>query len=334
MTRTRCVGRSLIADGWLLIALLIGGCDKLPWPSGKPEQETGTAAAPGAAIAAPSVPPEEILATVNGTPLSKADLELRIQELKLGELAAGRTWTPLTPEQLELLLNQLVENEIVSQDALARGLDRDTETQQRWAYLRRSFFAQEWLRRAQERAEVGSAQIEAFYQQNRLGFRVPERRKLRQLSVASEAQAKQALSQLLTGAVEFSSLAQQISLAPTAAGGGLLDSWVLRANDHALLQRVNPDAARTAIALDPSLEAAAFAIDQVNGLSNYVKGADNRFHLFQLVEREAERERPLTEVWDQVKNLLVLQNLQQAADELRGKAKVERFPERLSAVTP
>ena len=64
-----------------------------------------------------------------------------------------------------------------------------------------------------------------------------------------------------------------------------------------------------------------------------MKGPDNRFHVFQLVERKAERQRPLTEVWDQIKNYLIVQKLQGALEDLRTQAKIERFPERLQSVT-
>ena len=160
-----------------------------------------------------------------------------------------------------------------------------------------------------------------------------ERRRLRQISVASEEQAKSTLARLLDGN-DFAALAREMSLAPTASQGGLIPGWVMRVNEKAFLYRTDADAAAAAISsLDPSLEAAAFAIDRVNGLSSYVKGPDNRFHIFQLVEREQERTRPLNEVYDQITNFLLFQKVQQELDALKKSAKVETFPERLATVT-
>jgi len=277
--------------------------------------------------------PTDIVANVNSVSISKADMELRIQELKSLVASAGQEWKSLTQEQMEAVLKELINTELASQDAVARGIDRETETQRRWEYLRRGFFRQEWLRWHREHQEVTSAEVEKYYEDNKLGFRQPERRRLRQLTVGTEEQAKQALSRLLGEAPDFGALAQQISLAPSAKDGGLLHEWVMRSNEKAFLYASEADA-KTAgvISLDPALEAAAFAIDRPNGLSNYVKGSDNHFHIFQLVERQETRQRPLSEVYDGVKNYLLLQKLQQAIDQLTKQAKIEKFPERLGDV--
>ncbi|MBI3321560.1 MAG: peptidyl-prolyl cis-trans isomerase [Candidatus Omnitrophica bacterium] len=334
----RCVVCAI--QGWLALSLLVAiGCEKLPWaPHAASNKNQGAAASPTPSSlvvpSQPSVLPNDLLANVNGVPISKYDLEFRIQELKGLMANFNQPWKSLSAQQLGDLLDQLINNELMNQDAVARGLERSTETQRRWAFTRRAFFVQEWLRWNQQRFEVNTAEIEQFYEKNKLGFRVPERRQLRQLVVSSESQAKQALSQLLAGSMEFATLVKQISEGPTASEGGLLSGWVMRANEKAFLYATEADAeAAGVLSLDPALEAAAFAIDQENGLSNYVKGSDNRFHLFQMVKREESRQRPLTEAWDQIKNLLTVQALQQTMEALRTKAKIERFPDRLDAVT-
>ena len=324
----------------LILLVSVLGCEKLPWPpkSASGQSATASSSAPSApASTAPakvSVPPSEVLATVNGVSISKADMELRITELKSLVASLNKEWKPLTHDQMENLVEELISNELMSQDALQRGLDRQTETQQRWEFLHRGFFMQEWLRWNQQRLDVSATDVQDYYEKWKLGFRVPERRKLRELVVAAEDQVKQALSQLLAGSVEFQTLAQQISVGPTAAKGGQLDGWIVRASEKTSLYGSDAEAtAAGVISLDPVLEAAVFAIDRPGGFSNYVKGADNRFHLFQLVEREAERQRPLTEVYEQVKSYKVREKLQQAVADLEKHAKVERFPEHWDAVT-
>ncbi len=315
--------------------LCISGCEKLTslFHGGHDDAAPATQASPAAPgpaqVQRPPVLPADIAASVNGVPISKTDVELRVEELKALMTNLGQPWTPLTAERLQAVLDELINNELMSQEAVARGLDRQLDTQRRFEFLRRTFFSQEWLRWSRDRLEVGSADVEKYYEANKAGFRMPERRKLRQLTVASEDQAKQALSQLLGDSADFASLAQRISVAPSAPQGGLLATWVVREQEKALL---GADEAESVTTLDPTLEAAAFAIDQVNGLSSYVKGADNRYHIFQLVERQAEHQRPLTEMWDQIKNFLLFQKLQGSLEQVRTKAKIERFPERLDAV--
>lgn len=322
-----------------LALLVVSGCDKLPWGSKRPAEQTATAAlttvqspvSPGR----PQVLPQDIVASVNAVSISTADVELRIQELKVLTENLGQPWTPLTAEQQEAVLDELVNTELMSQDAVVRGLGRSLETQQQWEYLRRQFFAQQWLKWNQERLDVTPQDVDSYYEENKAGFRVPARLRLRQLVVSSEDQAKRALAQLHGGTSDFANLAQQISLGSTAAQGGLLPKWIMREQEKTLLYATEEEAGTAGVMnLDPVLEAAAFAIDQVNGISNYVKGADNQYHIFQLVERQDEHQRDKGEVWDDIKGYLSVQKLQGSLDALRKNATIERFPDRLERVSP
>lgn len=318
----------------IVVLMSVAGCEKLTSLfSGGQEEATATPANPSApspgSVVRPPVLPGDVIATVNGVSISKADVELRVEELKALVANMGQPWTPLTAEQLEAVVDELVNNELMNQEAVARGLDRQLATQRRFEFLRRTFFAQEWLRWNNQRLDVSSTEVEQYYQANQLGFRTPERRKSRQLTVATEDEAKQALSQLLSGTAQFASLAEQTSLAPSKAQGGMMADWVVRAAEQML---VSAEDAQTTSVLDPALEASVFAIDQINGFSSYVKGADNRYHIFQLAEKQAERTRPLTEMWDQIKQFLLFQKLQGSLEALKGQAKIERFAERLDGV--
>ena len=346
----RCLGqarRGLFCGGLLLVSLGTLGCDNLPWSSSSGKHSDTASAAlttaqSGVSPGRPAVPPDDVVAMVNKVPISKADLELRLKDLKVAVESAGQTWTPLpldAPEgQLSLkgVMKELVNAELMSQDAVARGLDRTLPVQQRWESLRRTFFAQEWLRSNQDHIAVTDDEINKYYEENKAGagFREPQRLKLRQLVIASEEQANHALAQLHGGTTEFDALAQQISLGPTAAQGGLLSSWVMRASDKAARYTEQEASSAGIISLDPALEAAAFAIDQVGGLSSYVKGADNHYHILKMVERKDERQRDKSELWDDIKGYLTVQKLQATIEELRTKATIERHPERLEGIAP
>ena len=106
--------------------------------------------------------------------------------------------------------------------------------------------------------------------------------------------------------------------------------WVMRGAEKAAFAP-GDETIRT---LDAVLEQAAFAIDTPGGLSSYAKGADGNFHVVQLVERHAGRQKPLAEVADLIRNFLRLQKLSEKSEALRQKAKIEQFPERLQSVSP
>jgi hypothetical protein len=277
--------------------------------------------------------PEEVLASVNKVPITKADLEMRIADLKLLVANAGQVWQPLTQQQLEQLLDELIDGELLRQEVISQGIDKQVEVQRRWLAVQRQFFSQEWLNHAQRAANVDDAAIEQFYEQNRPGFREPEQLELRQITVATEEEAKNALAMLYAGSVSFSQLAERISEGPNKDNGGLIEKQIMRANELAALYPTAAEAeAAGVMSLAPALETVAFAITQREGISNYAKGPDGRFHIFQLVSREEGRERPLTEVWDNIKTFLTLQSLQQQVNEIKGRATVERFADRLAGI--
>jgi hypothetical protein len=338
----------------VLLGLLVGtsalaGCDRAPWASpksGGPAAITAATSAPPSPSAATPAPPEvapaEVLATVNGVAISKAELRMRLEDAKARAAQAGVSWTPPTTEELKRILGGIIEDELASQQKAAHG-KFDDEAKLRWVILRRTFLAQEWLRLNQQQLEVTPEDIQRFYDDFKLGFREPEKRQLRQITVASEAEARRVLGRLYSESVDFGALAQEVSLAPSKADGGLLALWVMRreerdrwfgregAEDSAKAQGVMS-------LLDPAQEAAAFAIDHEKGLSNYVKGADGRYHIFQLVKLQRERQIPLEERREWIRATLLAQKLQQAMSDLRSHATIQdvtdQFPDRLQGISP
>ncbi|HEX9779782.1 MAG TPA: peptidylprolyl isomerase [bacterium] len=325
--------RSWQAAAAAALAVALGGCDQISSLLGGGDTERSPVAGSAApSTRAPMVPvaPEDVVARVNGVTLSKQDVELRVQELRAIIEGMGQPWTPLRPEDLQAVLEELINAELLSQDAAGRGLDQTLEAQRRWSFVRRGFLSQEWLRWQQERLSVEPSEVEAYYEQFKAGFRSPERMRVRQVMLATQDEARQALAQLLSDTVKMESLAQQSSLGPDADNGGLLPGWVVRAAERPLIAQTAAEAEAAGIlTLDPSLEAAVFAIDQVGGYSSYVKGADNRYHIFQLVERQEGEQIPLSQVWDAIQNELLVRRLQEAIRGLSEQAAVERYPDRL-----
>jgi len=223
-------------------------------------------------------------------------------------------------------LDGMVSAELKLQDAMSRGVDRDAEVQRRMLLLTRNFYAQEWDRAQLDQINVTQEEVEQFYEANKASFRTPERIRIRQIVVDSEDQAKAILVRLLEG-VDFGSLAAQSSLEPGAAESPLVDQWVMRSQEKALYA---PDDESIRELRDPAIEQAAFSMSKLGGVSSYVEGADGRYHIFQLIERQPSATQPLVDVQDRLRLLMQLQRIEETARGLREKAKVETFPERLT----
>ncbi len=317
-------------------ALAVAGCDNLPWSS-KAEESVSAGLPTAQQAVIPPRPvelPQEIVAKVNGAAISRTDVSIRLEELKDLLASTGQEWTPLPVQasegqpSLAGVLEELIQAELISQDAVARkDALQSLDTQRRWEYLRRGFLAQEWQRRYLPDLTVTAEDVKAFYDQFQPS--IPERIQLRRITIATEADAKRVLTQLYSGTVEFAALAQQISIGLEAPNGGLIGGWIVRDADRELAEAVLKEPSTV---LEPALEAAAFAVDRDGGLSADVKGPDNRIHIFQLVHREPARVRELTEVSDQITELLKQEKLAAAIGRLQESATIERFPDRLESV--
>lgn len=305
----------------LSLGLLLAGCDKLPWAS-KDEESVATAS-PGMTTAQSVVVPGrpvvsdfDVVAMVNGVPISKADSRLRLSEIRmekaravLARRAPSDAEKPFTQQELDqLLLSEeeldnlvqfLIEAEVLSQDAVKRGLERDPDIQQLWEYQRRTFFLTQWLlnRRKQLEDTLTEPLLAEVFEKYKEGFREPERRQVRQIEVATEEEAKEVLARLYGGSITFQDLVREKSLdAATKSQDGLLKRWVIRAVEARGRYPTEQEAEAAGImTLDAASEGAVFGIDRVKGVSNYVKGMDNRYHVFQLVEKKEEQQRTLAE---------------------------------------
>lgn len=325
-----------------LVILFGAGCERWPWESATESapatsQGSPTSAATSSGPSQPAgvvMPDQERVAMVNQTAISTTDIELATLELKRFVQASGQGWTPLPaqdlPDQLDLgdVMRNLEESELKAQDARARGLDRKTEIRRRFAYLERGFYAQEWDRWQREQAAPTEEAVHQFYEQNKVGFLDPERIRVRQIVTETREQAEAIRSRVVQGE-GFAQLAREVSVGAGKEQGGDI-GWHLRAIDKERLRLIG--ATPTEELFFPQLEPVAFALEEQGQVSQPVKGPDGRSFVVQLEERKPARQQTELEVHDTIKELLTLQRMQQHLEELRGKAKVEEFPERLSEV--
>ena len=330
--RMKMVSRGLGALGVAGMLMASGGCDLLSPKSGTPKSASpqSAAAVDGGAMV---IPTQELVAKVNQASLSMTDVELATLELRRFVEATQQTWQPLpaqeSPEALDLtdVLSNLTDAELKAQDARARGLDARTEVKRRMAYLQRGFYAQEWDRWQRDRAVPKEEEIHQFYEQNKLGFSDPERIRARQIVAATLSEAEAVRTKAIDGA-DFSQVARDFSVGAGKEQGGDV-GWHLRTFDRDRLRFMG--AAVTEETFFPQLEPVAFALE-VGQVSQPVKGPDGRYYVVKLEERTPARQQTELEMHDAIKELLTLQNMQRQLEELRKKAQLERFVERLQEV--
>jgi peptidyl-prolyl cis-trans isomerase C len=170
----------------------------------------------------PAIPPD-VVARVNERMLTLADFKRYL------ERNVGMELAQLTPEVASAMLDQYLEEVIVSEYAASHGVEVPTEKiaeavrteagatviEKRDEMRRQRLIAN----LAAEVPEPGDAEIQTYYQQHQNEFRSGEEVRVRQILVNDEPSAKDIQTRLKGGA-SFEELSSQFSRAPNAKRGG------------------------------------------------------------------------------------------------------------------
>ena len=128
-------------------------------------------------------------------------IELTSDDVRQLDVYFESQWRrPPTPQELEGLVEQKVQEEILYREALALGLDKDDTIVKRRMAQKMQFLAES----VAEAHEPGTAELEAWYRENPGPFAVPSRISFRQLyfspdrrGESARADAEQALARLV-----------------------------------------------------------------------------------------------------------------------------------------
>ena len=212
--------------------------------------------------------PPEVVAQVGSRQIALADFERYL------ERNAGSDMAQIVPEAASALLDQYVQEVLLSEYAATRGIEISAErvagavrndpgstaTEKRDEMRRDDLLAQ----LSGEVPPPTPDQINAYYQQFIRDFRFEERVRVSQILVDDEEVATDLADQLRRGA-SFGELASKHSLAPNAPSGGDL-GWMTRAD------------------LPPVFENAIFPL--ADGERSGVIRTDTGFYIFEVTERQ------------------------------------------------
>ena len=170
----------------------------------------------------PAVPPD-VIARVNERMITLADFKRYLDR------NAGTDLAQLTPEVASAMLDQFVEEIIVSEYAASHGVEVPAEkiaaavrTQAGVTVIeKRDEMRRETLvtNLSAEIPEPSAAEVQAYYSQHQGEFRSSEEVRVRQILVNDENLAKE-IRQKLVGGAPFADLSAQYSRAPNAKRGG------------------------------------------------------------------------------------------------------------------
>jgi peptidyl-prolyl cis-trans isomerase C len=169
-------------------------------------------------VAFPVMAQEEspVVATVNGEPITEADLALAAQDFE-------QTLMQLPPEQrMAALINGIIDIRLMARAASAEGLDKQPDAARRLGFIADRALRAEYLR-AHVFDSVSDEEVKALYDKQVAAFEPAEEIRASHILVETEEKAKELIAELDSGA-DFAELAKANSTdAGSGANGGDLD---------------------------------------------------------------------------------------------------------------
>lgn len=243
----------------------------------------------------PGTSDAKAVAVVNGVPIPQSTVDYMIHERE----AQGQSDTP---DLREAVINDLVSREVVSQAAIAKGLEKQPDVATQLGLAKQAILIRSYLKDYLEAHPVTDEMIKAEYDKIKAQMGDKEY-KVRHILVSDEAEAKAIIAQLKKGA-NFAKLAKEKSLdAGSKEKGGEL-GWVTPNS------MVKPFAEAM-----EKLKKGAYTQTPVHSKFGW--------HVIQL-----ENERPLQtpslhEVSNQLRQRIQQEQVSKAIADLRAKAKIE-----------
>ncbi|HEV8246902.1 MAG TPA: peptidylprolyl isomerase [Polyangiaceae bacterium] len=177
--------RQLAACGILLGTLVLGGCkkkqDAQPSPSASASQKP-RALSPELAA--------KVLAKVGDRTITLGEYAATLERMDPFERLRYQS-----PDRRKQLLDEMIEVELLAQEARRRGLDQLPETQERLRQLLRDQLLEELKQGLPNPADLPEAEVRAYYDQHKEEFNEPERRRVAAIVLSSEGEAKRVLAQ-------------------------------------------------------------------------------------------------------------------------------------------
>jgi len=247
-----------------------------------------------------SAPKGEVIAEVNGTPITSDQFNKELKGLPpqlqgLAQSAEGK----------KQLLDTLVTQQIILQQAKKDGLDKSKEVADQLAELKDKVVIQAYLKKKLENAvAISDADLQKMYEQNKERFRTGDQIKASHILVKTDKEAQDVEDQLKKGA-SFEDLAKKVSIDSSASRGGDL-GWFSKGS------------------MVPDFEKAAFGLKE-GQVSAPVK-TQFGYHIIKVTGKRPAGILPFSEVKDQLKAAALPEKQQEAfkklKDDLRKDAKV------------
>ena len=202
-------------------------------------------------------------------------------------------------KKIEYLKEIVVRRVVFAQAAMDRGLDRREDIRDVLELTRNNILGQQMQNEITKNIEISQAELEAAYNSVKDQLKQPEQRKVREIALKTEGEAKQVLVELLQGA-DFNVLARDRSVAESSKQSGELD-YVTKGTVGGIFDDV---------VFSPGL--------QQGSISSVFKGPKG-YYIVKIEGIKEGKQLSLSEVQDELKNRLLGLKWQEEMDKFYNK---------------
>lgn len=272
--------------GFVLIIVVFSGCKALS------PQKTETSEKQTSRIRGP------LLAKVNNWAIGVDDFR---DQLKAVEALDPEIDIEASDTKIRFL-QELVNLEILSQEAQRKGLGKDEEIQEAVRNFKRNLLTQKLLGEISKDVIVTETEIENFYNTNKERLKEPEERRIREIVVPTQTEAKNILIKLLEGE-SFSILARANSIAASQSKGG--DLGYISVNLEEKFQK---------------FWEVVFTTEE-GEVSNYFRGPEGKYYILKVEDVKGGEVASLYEVKERIRELLRRQKIENKREDIIYNAK-------------
>jgi peptidyl-prolyl cis-trans isomerase C len=241
------------------------------------------------------IPPDTLLATVNGQKITQLDVTLAAEDLgsNISQQLKGKA-------RDAYLLDYLIDGALVAQKAKADKLDQTPDFSQKLVYANDKILMEAMLTFIAKDA-TSDATMHKIYDEAAKQQKPEDEIKARHVLVATEADAQAVLKRLKSGE-DFAKVAKEMSKDPGSEGGEL--GWFTKER------------------MVPAFADAAFKLDK-GQLSDPVKSQFG-WHIIQVEDKRKKTFPPFDQVKDQIQRYAIQKAQSDLIVELRKTAKIDR----------
>ena len=304
------------------LAGLLGGMVLLALPAcSKKKDGAAPVASASAATGKKKLSPEmaqKTLAKVGDRVITLGEFEATLERMDPFERMRYQS-----QDRRKRLLDEMIEVELLSQEAKRRGLDKAPETQERLRQILRDQMLEDVRKGSPAPNDIPEPELRAYYDAHKADFAEPERRRVAGIVLESQAAAKSVLAQALTATPQkWGELVEQRStqrgvrampIGPTELAG---DLGIVGPPGHP--RGGNPR-------VPEAVRDAAFKIAKAGDTYGEVVPADGKFYVIRLVSTTPARERKYEDSERAIRTAVVQAKIREKEQALENELK-KKFP--------